>query len=67
MRLKSELSSSRARGSVLLFQSVVKARGGWHWGTRFLARHGHQYGHLLQVASQVRWHGRVDDVAYERA
>ncbi|NCW84606.1 MAG: hypothetical protein EB025_07430 [Chitinophagaceae bacterium] len=44
MRLKSELSSSRARGSVLLFQSVVKARGGWHWGTRFLARHGHQYG-----------------------
>jgi len=23
--------------------------------------------HLLQVASQVRWHGRVDDVAYERA
>src|SRR5690606_27465620 len=48
-------------------RGVSQARGGGPGSARALPGAGHQHGYVLQVALQVRRHGRVADGAHEGA
>jgi hypothetical protein len=45
----------------------AQARGSWFERARRMPGAGHQRGHFLQVASQIRWYGHIADGPNERA